>query len=523
MKRIICIFLITLLLASTLVGCQKTPESPIVVGKDNAVLIEMAQATAAPSTEQPNAVAANAEYIDLPLGQKLQIPETYTTDTSYMDGKLHLSADAAIHIPDTESMPLARVGKTDFQLSELKLLINGLYGDAPLYWNDYPGDRAQINDLAAIYRAHLAENGESCTSSQLENINKMLALYEAMLAVMPEDDLFDLWNGALSQETALSKVQEEYGNPRNSPDDDGPVYTLQLTDVQSRDWEYLGRTCFDVWGSENGYEPFINYYHRNKANPADPDDWTKRDVTIGVFKQNMDIPLDTTEYAQTFGEISITPQDAVSIASKLLEVFPNMALSAIYYADDHCDEAQVEDGGTVYVPASVEAYVLTYTQQTLHVPEIYIEGSVTEFDETKEEAFIESWGYPSLEIAVNDDGICALWWRSPTEDDAVIVQDATLLSFSEIQSIFEKMVLVVFGNSNYGTKITVNGVRMGLTRIREKNSMESGLLVPAWAFYGSVVCTLDDGSIETNTYGEGYPMLIINAVDGSIIDPYKGY
>jgi hypothetical protein len=87
---------------------------------------------------------------------------------------------------------------------------------------------------------------------------------------MPKDDLFELWNGALSQETALSKVQEEYGNPRNSPDDDGPVYTLQLTDVQSRDWEYLGRTCFDGWGSEYGYEPFINYYHRNKANPRRP-------------------------------------------------------------------------------------------------------------------------------------------------------------------------------------------------------------------------------------------------------------
>jgi hypothetical protein len=31
-------------------------------------------------------------------------------------------------------------------------------------------------------------------------------------------------------------------------------------------------------------------------------------------------------------------------------------------------------------------------------PEIYIEGSVTEIDETKEEAFIESWGYPTRKL-----------------------------------------------------------------------------------------------------------------------------
>jgi hypothetical protein len=67
----------------------------------------------------------------------------------------------------------------------------------------------------------------------------MLALYEAMLAVMPKDDLFELWNGALSQETALSRYKKSTAIPK-LPDDDGPVYTLQLTDVQSAIGNTLG-------------------------------------------------------------------------------------------------------------------------------------------------------------------------------------------------------------------------------------------------------------------------------------------
>ena len=522
MKQTICALLCALMLMGLLAGCQKTPDSPVVVGKNNEVLIEMAKATPAPTDEQPITTDDTAAYINLPLGHKLQIPETYVTDIFNKDGGLHLVADAAIRIPDTESMPLVRVGKADFQLPEIRLLLNGLYGDAPLYWNDYSGNRAQVMDAHASMKAHLAENGERLSAVQRENVKRFIETHGAMLDAMPEDDLFEPWNGELSQVTALSKVFAAHGDPRSG--DDGPVYTLRLTDVPSRDWEIPGRTCFDVWGSENGFEPFINYYRRKAANPADPRDWMKRDVTVGIFKLNMLEPLDTGEYSLSFGGISMTPQDALAMANQLLSPFPNMVLSNIYYADDHVDDAQIEDGGTEDIPASVEAYILCYTQQTLNVPEIYIEGSVTVFDETKEAMFTESWGYPALEIAINDDGILSLWWSAPTETDAVLVQDAALLSYPEMIAVFEKMAMVIFDSyGKTGTEIAVDGMRLGLTRIRERNGLITGLLVPAWAFYGTVTRTTEDGLREIDSYAEGRPMLIINAVDGSIINPYTGY
>jgi hypothetical protein len=44
MKKRVCILLAALLALGTLTGCQKTPENPLVVGKDMAKMLRMAKA-----------------------------------------------------------------------------------------------------------------------------------------------------------------------------------------------------------------------------------------------------------------------------------------------------------------------------------------------------------------------------------------------------------------------------------------------------------------------------------------------
>ena len=66
-----------------------------------------------------------------------------------------------------------------------------------------------------------------------------------------------------------------------------------------------------------------------------------------------------------------------------------------------------------------------------------------------------------------------------------------------------------------GVTVRVTGVKLGLFRIREQNSMETGLLVPAWVITG--VCNAKGDERELD------PLCVINAVDGSIIDAHKGY
>jgi hypothetical protein len=70
-----------------------------------------------------------------------------------------------------------------------------------------------------------------------------------------------------------------------------------------------------------------------------------------------------------------------------------------------------------------------------------------------------------------------------------VAKTTTLLSYEEISDIFrQQMNRCLYGE---GAEMTVTAVKLGLFRIREQNSMETGLLVPAWVITGRL--TTSDG------------------------------
>ena len=527
MTRMVLVLTACMLLAASMVGCKKAEAvataTEQVMQLDMAHMVETAQLASAPQGgTADDAATENAEYISLPLGQKLQIPTVYTADLTSADGKAQLIADAEILIPDTESMPIARTAKADFQLSELNLLIEGLFGDAPLYWNDGLMPKAEVQALYEHYQEHLEVNGKQLTAVQRENVKTAIERCAAMLEVMPDDDLFVPWNGELSQQTPVSRAIDAHPRPSR---DSVPTDVLTITDVQKRGVRDFARACFDVRGAANGFEPFVNYHITADPSPVyDGDSWFRQELSVGCFLLNLGRKLTGADVNKAYGKMNLTPAEAIDIANKLLAPFPNVTFDSVCYADDHADDMQLEEGGTVDIPATAEAYILGYTQQVLDVKEIYIEGAITNEVTGREYTQDDCWGYQSIQIAINDDGIVGLWWRAPLADGAVLVSDAALLPYSEIVSTLEKMLFVVYdGFGADETKITVDRAQLGLTRIRETGNLEEGLLVPAWAFYGSVAQKTETGASKTNEYAEGRPLLIINAVNGNIIDPYKGY
>jgi hypothetical protein len=72
--------------------------------------------------------------------------------------------------------------------------------------------------------------------------------------------------------------------------------------------------------------------------------------------------------------------------------------------------------------------------------------------------------------------------------------------------------------------MTINRAALGLQRIAEKDSSDTGLLVPAWCFYGDRIVTCTDASVNAYNSDKGAdPLIIINAIDGSVIDYQLGY
>lgn len=116
MKKIIAILLITIM-AIGAAACQKTPESPIVVGKNNEKLIEKAITSSDTPFSAPSRYSAN---------KPLANPQ----------GSLTVNVDAAVIVPKSEGLSTARVGKHIFTEAECQAYVAALFNGEATYSGD---------------------------------------------------------------------------------------------------------------------------------------------------------------------------------------------------------------------------------------------------------------------------------------------------------------------------------------------------------------------------------------------------
>ena len=177
------------------------------------------------------------------------------------------------------------------------------------------------------------------------------------------------------------------------------------------------------------------------------------------------------------------------------------------------------------------AYNLYYTS---YVSGIETFVSKDRKDYTDEEEYPARWGYETILLVVSEEGIQSLRWDNPMEILTSVSDVTNLLPFPDIQTLFERDIqevyteeMSLFGGSKGFLILFLTDVRLCLMRVRgQDGNIPDGTLVPAWVFYGRNQMTFSDGVIEYNfTKGSGstvttdpYPVLILNAMDGTRID-----
>ena len=124
----------------------------------------------------------------------------------------------------------------------------------------------------------------------------------------------------------------------------------------------------------------------------------------------------------------------------------------------------------------------------------------------------------------------------------MLSEDTNLMAFDEIRKVFEAMIIRKYEPKaqpeNYSDikdiniEIDISEVKLGVVRVRTQNSGgREGIYIPAWVFYGQKISneTYEGGNNLTlynnAIYDAGIdkPLMVINAVDGSIIDLSKGH
>ena len=149
-------------------------------------------------------------------------------------------------------------------------------------------------------------------------------------------------------------------------------------------------------------------------------------------------------------------------------------------------------------------------------------------DSVDEEAFQTPINYEKIKIRINDSGIQSFTWDAPYKIASVKVDNSHLLAFEDIQDIFSKMMLVKYEpmaklvNSQEPLNIEITKAGLYYVLIQQQNDASSTLLVPVWAFYGYRSWDwIEEQGIKYGLYEQ--PILMINAIDGSIIDLARGY
>jgi hypothetical protein len=134
------------------------------------------------------------------------------------------------------------------------------------------------------------------------------------------------------------------------------------------------------------------------------------------------------------------------------------------------------------------------------------------------------WYYESFKILLSDDGLLALQWESPIEEEDTVVENSSLLPFDKVMDVFRTMMPIRYAASyeDRSEVYAIGDIRLELVRVLEQNVQNSGLLVPVWCFYGTNREEAKNGSNYQGVEIYGC-WLMINAIDGSIIDPQKGY
>lgn len=232
------------------------------------------------------------------------------------------------------------------------------------------------------------------------------------------------------------------------------------------------------------------------------------------------------------GKLAITYEAAKKLCDGFFEAgnITDVVLNDAFVVDDE-QKAQITGEDDQINSPENYAYQFHYVRTVGNSPVANMSSVIGFGDENS-----LPWDYEKIEFLVSDSGIEFITWYSHTTAGEIINEDTGVINFEEASEIFKTMTLTIYGTSErlgkdlIAVSIDINDIELSLVRVREQNaSGRSGIYTPAWVFYGNVKQEFKDGFMlygwnTTRDYPFAkYPVLVINAIDGSIIDMEKGY
>ena len=471
--RIQCIFILIILLLCT--ACQPTPETPLVMPKDQQIMLEKAAATREPEEAYTPPTA----------------PERWTFEQQSSNFTYH--GDADVSVPQ---VPL------------------------PTVWV-----RAQGLPQETVYRLfNLLSQGEELKLPHVPTkaeIEESIRACTALLEQGPDRDADmskEEYDDGLLQE--IEYLKEAYKTaPETSPDrvSDG-IYQVEKSGKTGTEMLVLSASSLNREINARSFpqadERSSFAYYRHLQGRSDYSMANARRVDAADLQND---PL----YQKAMNEVRAV-LDAIG---------DPFEVAALYLIDD---AAYGNVDGIVH-DAEHRALCVDCHRLMNGAPAAYDVSGAARKDP---KSYAIPWPVESLRFIIDEEGIVSVNWKNMVTLLETASLTTNLLPFEKIEGVAEKMLPILYNPTGWedlkSLEINITHVGLELIRIREQNNTSElkGLLVPAWVFYGTIRMTEASGFQDYANYGlkSGYDhyrgeeiLLCLNAVDGSVIDPLLGY
>lgn len=480
--------LFTLLFSILMISCQSTPAKEVVVNKNDGELERLIAETTGDSSY------AYDEHWKTQQQNKL----------------INVNIDADVEVPDG-GLAVVRVEDKPFTQEEADSIFEYLSEGKSLNKFQYQKNKKELEQdiLDLKYTiSKLKKEGTTYAADTLEQYNSELANLE------------------LQYKNALDELPDEPAN-------------LKFSELPE-DEEYL-QAVVDLGGT---YRRVINIGNRTTDKYIRPELIVS---TTQFITKSRSENLFSMMYEDKIAEpvaLKISEEEARSLSDEIKNGIGADLELVEFYATDLTERMDMD--------GTHEYWVAEYTRTVNNIPTIICSGDTIILDSDPEQASnIFGWAFERLTICIDDDGIANLYWRGRTEEIGIENKNVSLVDFEEIkEKILHRLSIVDYIEENTGVlelKVCTEDIKLQYLRMAVKNQPTEGRLVPVWAVYGSMQYVYDrDKMIELNAgYGEfremniqsidkaietfktpleyDYPLVIINAVDGSIIDQQLGY
>ncbi len=495
MKRITAFFVFCLLL---LMGCQPTPAVETVPPKDFDALIEKAQANPAPVLVT---LMPETEGLSAPAAETA---ERFQTEFYGNSESFHVVVDAEVIQPEGP-FPILEVSPGDFDDESAQPFFDVLTEGYTLY------TAGELETKASL---------EKQISEMQQFIDDGLPGYDGPAGKKKEE--IKHWK------KELEKLKQRY---LTAPDEPGtPSTRVQLT------WREPAKYDTQIAGSfmvQSADKKQIFQVRTNATGAHGKRKFNSKQAVV-MFCNEAALPenvihafyqsdaIEDRDAIPAGSGLRFTPREAQNQAEALMK---RLGLTDFAVKDVRLAHAPEGADGLIGVPCCL--YSVSFVRMVNGIPVIRPTNESSSGNEAEPRP---SWTYETLSMTFHDADLYGFAYGGPLVLGKTLVEDAQLMSFDAIMERFDQMVRMKYegmmADPGWGgirsMEVRVDRIELTLERVIQPDNIDGGLLVPVWSFYGSILCTRPEDSFN-HAYDPTVPFLTLNAVDGTLIDPMKGY